>query len=151
MRVLIENGLRFHLKQVESAAASSTPLQYRAKRSHPGAGIYRGANEVRLVLQIHDELVYEVREEISVEVAALVKVCMECAATLRVPLEAKVRVGPSWGELSALEIDKQVLEEMRQDILDIRPPLHPSLLGSASHGAAGGVGVAKNLFGLEDT
>lgn len=57
----------------------------------------------RLVLQIHDELVYEVREELVEPAVELVRRCMEGAVRLKVPLRVKVHVGRTWGALGATE------------------------------------------------
>jgi DNA polymerase theta len=54
---------------------------------------------VRLVLQIHDELVFEVPEDRVSEVAAIVQASMERACTLEVPLVVKLKVGRRWGGL----------------------------------------------------
>ncbi len=52
-----------------------------------------------LFMQVHDELLFEVRTEALPLVAALVKQEMEGAVALRVPLPVKLNAGPSWGEL----------------------------------------------------
>jgi DNA polymerase-1 len=57
-----------------------------------------------LFLQIHDELVVEVRQQDRDQAAALLKASMEGAWKLSVPLDVDVSVGPSWGEMEALEI-----------------------------------------------
>ncbi|KAM8770792.1 DNA polymerase theta [Rhynchonycteris naso] len=54
------------------------------------------------VLQLHDELLYEVAEEDVVQVAQIVKKEMENAIKLSVKLKVKVKVGASWGELADL-------------------------------------------------
>ncbi|CAK9217649.1 unnamed protein product [Sphagnum jensenii] len=53
----------------------------------------------RLLLQIHDELVLEVDKRVLKEVASMLRYYMEGAATLKVPLRAKLQVGSSWGSL----------------------------------------------------
>lgn len=63
------------------------------------AGLAHLDKGCRLVLQIHDELVYEVREELVRPAVELVRRCMEGAVRLKVPLRVKVHVGRSWGEL----------------------------------------------------
>lgn len=50
----------------------------------------------RMLLQVHDELVFEVPPEEREEVATLVKREMENVAELRVPLVVEVGVGPNW-------------------------------------------------------
>jgi DNA polymerase-1 len=53
----------------------------------------------RLLLQVHDELVLEVRSGSEDEAAALVREVMEGAATLSVPLKVDIGVGTSWADL----------------------------------------------------
>ena len=52
-----------------------------------------------LVLQLHDELVYETSEDVLPQVASLVKSTMEGAVEMAVVMPVKLKVGPSWGEL----------------------------------------------------
>lgn len=52
----------------------------------------------RMVLQVHDELVVEVRSELQNELVEVVRSCMESAVSLDVPLRVDVRSGTSWGE-----------------------------------------------------
>ncbi|KAK7929427.1 hypothetical protein WMY93_005822 [Mugilogobius chulae] len=56
------------------------------------------------ILQLHDELIYETSEESLIQVAHIVKREMESAVKLYVKLKAKVKVGPSWGNLQDLDI-----------------------------------------------
>ncbi|KAG9334258.1 hypothetical protein JZ751_008346 [Albula glossodonta] len=56
------------------------------------------------VLQLHDELIYEVAQEDVIQVAQIVKREMESAVKLYVKLCVKVKVGPSWGDLQDLDI-----------------------------------------------
>ena len=51
-----------------------------------------------MLLQVHDELVFEVVEAEIDKTSALVKKMMEAAATLDVPLTVDVGVGPNWAE-----------------------------------------------------
>ncbi|MEE8560684.1 MAG: DNA polymerase I [Gemmatimonadota bacterium] len=51
---------------------------------------------VRMLLQVHDELLFEVREGLTDEVAKVVRGEMEGAADLDVPLEVDIGVGDSW-------------------------------------------------------
>ncbi|XP_074070716.1 DNA polymerase theta isoform X2 [Macrotis lagotis] len=56
------------------------------------------------ILQLHDELLYEVAEDDIVQVAQIVKNEMENAVKLSVRLKVKVKIGPSWGELHDLDV-----------------------------------------------
>lgn len=62
---------------------------------------------VRLVLQVHDELVYEIKETMSAEATIAIKYVMETviapALLHGVPLRAEAAVGPNWGEMSEVE------------------------------------------------
>ena len=49
--------------------------------------------------QVHDELVLELDEAALPEVAVVVRECMEGTVKLKVPLNVKINVGPSWGDL----------------------------------------------------
>lgn len=56
-------------------------------------------DDVKMILQVHDELVLEVKEEISNDVSKLVKEAMESVGKLRVPIDVHVDIGTRWGEL----------------------------------------------------
>ena len=56
------------------------------------------ADSVHMTLQVHDELVFEVKEEILEEFCAQVKTIMEQVVTLSVPLEVGIGVGKSWAD-----------------------------------------------------
>jgi DNA polymerase-1 len=49
-----------------------------------------------MLLTVHDELVFEVREACADDVAAMVKTHMEAAAQLDVPVTVDVGIGASW-------------------------------------------------------
>ena len=51
-----------------------------------------------MLLQVHDELVFEVVEAEIAETSAVVKRVMEAAVTLDIPLTVDVGVGPNWAE-----------------------------------------------------
>jgi DNA polymerase-1 len=52
----------------------------------------------RMILTVHDELLFEAPEPEAAEVAALVSNCMEHAFTLNVPLTVDVGIGKNWKE-----------------------------------------------------
>ncbi|XP_005345015.1 DNA polymerase theta [Microtus ochrogaster] len=56
------------------------------------------------ILQLHDELLYEVAEEDVVQVAQIVKNEMERAIKLSVKLKVKVKIGGSWGQLEDFDV-----------------------------------------------
>ena len=55
-------------------------------------------DDVRLLMQVHDELVFEVREDAVDEVRANIERLMTGAAQLSVPLEVSIGVGNNWDE-----------------------------------------------------
>ena len=61
----------------------------------------------QLLLQVHDELLFETTGSQWQRLARMVKIEMEGAIQLAVPLEVDLKLGPNWGELSpvTLEVD----------------------------------------------
>ncbi|WP_151802101.1 DNA polymerase I [Acinetobacter guillouiae] len=55
-------------------------------------------NQAKLLLQVHDELVFEVDEAIADQLAAQIKDVMQKVVTLSVPLVVEVGQGKNWGE-----------------------------------------------------
>ncbi|PXZ06606.1 DNA polymerase I [Gilliamella apicola] len=53
---------------------------------------------IKMVMQVHDELVFEVKEELVSEYSALIKSIMENCYQLSVPLKVDVGVGNNWDE-----------------------------------------------------
>lgn len=56
------------------------------------------AEHVRMILQVHDELVFEIREEYAGAYIPEIKKIMEHVAHLSVPLIVDVKVGNNWGD-----------------------------------------------------
>ncbi|MDZ7792656.1 MAG: DNA polymerase I [Spirochaetia bacterium] len=54
---------------------------------------------LRMLLQIHDELIFEAPAERAEEYAELIRTEMENAIELSIPLHVSVEIGDSWGEL----------------------------------------------------
>jgi len=54
--------------------------------------------DARVILQVHDELVLEVRTDLIEQVREQVRACMSGAASLSVPLLVEVGVGANWDE-----------------------------------------------------
>jgi DNA polymerase-1 len=54
--------------------------------------------EAKVVMQVHDELVVEVLEKDVEAVADLLRMEMESAATLKVPLIVDIGIGDNWDE-----------------------------------------------------
>ncbi|GAB1482371.1 hypothetical protein MASR2M78_11860 [Treponema sp.] len=55
--------------------------------------------DARLLLQVHDELIWECADKDTEELGVLVKTEMEKAVSLRIPLRASVEIAQRWGDL----------------------------------------------------
>ena len=62
-------------------------------------------NKTKMILQVHDELVFEVPEGELKEVASIIKDCMENCFPLSVPLVVELKVGQDWGNMKILKKD----------------------------------------------
>ncbi|XP_077977729.1 DNA polymerase theta-like [Glandiceps talaboti] len=80
----------------------SNSQRRRSKRLH--SSIVGNPSGGYLVLQLHDELIYEVNQEDVLQVAQIVKTEMEQAIKLSVALPVKVKVGPTWGRLETFSM-----------------------------------------------
>uniref|UniRef100_A0A8D3AI92 DNA polymerase theta n=1 Tax=Scophthalmus maximus TaxID=52904 RepID=A0A8D3AI92_SCOMX len=96
--VNIQKRLR---KTYPAAPLSHQHTHSASKPCRPGTSHPSGAY---FVLQLHDELIYETTEEDIIQIAQTVKREMESAVKLYVKLKAKVKVGPSWGNLQDLDL-----------------------------------------------
>ena len=55
--------------------------------------------KMNLILQVHDELVFEVPRADVTKVASVVKQEMENAIKLKVPVVVEVKAGPNWAQM----------------------------------------------------
>src|SRR5690606_31992408 len=62
------------------------------------AWLAKSSADARLIMQVHDELVLEVREDEAAEIASAVVALMESAADLDVPLKVDAGLGSNWDE-----------------------------------------------------
>ena len=69
-----------------------------------------------LVLQLHDELIYEVSGEEVLQAAMMVKEGMEQALELSVPTPVRIKVGTSWGELQDFRIEEHLTRQGQERI-----------------------------------
>ncbi|MDD4271637.1 MAG: DNA polymerase I [Patescibacteria group bacterium] len=60
------------------------------------------ADEIKMLLQVHDELVFEVKENSVKEAVAEIKEIMENVIKLKVPIEVDASVGDNWGEMEEI-------------------------------------------------
>ena len=96
-------------RQGSERAAINAPIQgtsadliKRAMVRMPGALAAAGLGEVRMLLQVHDELLFEVPDALADAAKPVIRAVMmgaaEPALTLSVPLDVEIGVGKSWGE-----------------------------------------------------
>ncbi len=57
------------------------------------------AEEIRMLIQIHDELVFECRKDRAREWSEVVRAQMESAMRLKVPLKVDLGIGGNWVEM----------------------------------------------------
>lgn len=67
-------------------------------------GIELSSDQCSLVLQLHDELIYEVTESCRGQAAKVIKEEMETAMTLSVKMPVKVKSGLSWATMQDLAV-----------------------------------------------
>ena len=75
-------------------------IQKRIFGAYQSLSLFR--SPVRMVLQVHDEVIVEVREGMEREVMRMVREEMECVCRLSVPLEVRIREGKKWGSLKVV-------------------------------------------------
>ncbi|MCX6765389.1 MAG: DNA polymerase I [Candidatus Moranbacteria bacterium] len=98
------NSPNFQVAQAAERMAINMPIQGLAADIMKLAMIniykeYQNDPGVKMVLQIHDEILLEVKEEIAEKVAERLKEIMENVYQLKVPLVAEVKIGDNWGEI----------------------------------------------------
>jgi DNA polymerase-1 len=97
------------LRQEAERAAINTPLQGTAAdiikeaMLEVEAALTAAGLGGRMLLQIHDELLFEVPESEVAATAGTVRRVMQAVVPLKVPLEVDLRVGKTWGELAPYE------------------------------------------------
>ena len=71
-----------------------------------GLGIEKNKNlhptTCNLILQVHDELLFECNPEDVEKTAKIIKEKMEDAIKLSIPVKVDLKSGPNWGEMSLL-------------------------------------------------
>ena len=60
----------------------------------PGAGL-------KMLLQVHDELVFECRASIAKDVTSWIREIMENVVTLKVPIDVNIEIGKNWGAMES--------------------------------------------------
>ena len=107
-------GRRLYLPEIKSGNAARRQYAERTAINAPMQGtaadiikramitlhkwLEESGAQARMIMQVHDELVFEVAEDAIAEVQSVVVKQMEAAAELTVPLMVDVGVGNNWDE-----------------------------------------------------
>ncbi|MBS4008285.1 MAG: DNA polymerase I [Clostridium sp.] len=102
------NSKNYNLRGFAERTAMNTPIQGSAAdiiklamlRVAEGLSVFGG--QAQMILQVHDELVFEVEEAIFAEAAQFVRLKMESAIELSVPLTVDVKGGPNWAQMQKI-------------------------------------------------
>ncbi|AWB66568.1 DNA polymerase I [Saccharobesus litoralis] len=107
------NGRRLHLPEIKARNQARKKAAERAAINAPMQGTAadiiklaminmakalaeQNPNDIRMLMQVHDELVFEVKESFVETASSLIKQTMEQAMSLDVPLVVEVGVGDNW-------------------------------------------------------
>jgi DNA polymerase-1 len=104
----LKRGASYAIRQREEREAINAPIQGSAADIIKLAmlqlpeEIKLAGLKARMLLQVHDELIFEVPKEELKSTVELVTRVMEGAYTLAIPLSTEAKAGPSWGEMEKL-------------------------------------------------
>lgn len=102
------NAKNFQLRSAAERMAINMPIQGTAADLMKMAmiAVYENmkalkheSSDVRMILQVHDELVLEVKKGLEEEISEMLVEAMEGVVQLKVPVEVHVDVGTRWGEM----------------------------------------------------
>ncbi|MFN7088899.1 MAG: DNA polymerase, partial [Candidatus Paceibacteria bacterium] len=85
---------------IQGTAADLTKLAMIKIYNHLEENYKNGG--AKMLLQIHDEIVLEVKEELAEKLAQELKRIMEGVYELKVPLVAEAKIGDNWGDLKTV-------------------------------------------------
>jgi len=100
------------LKAMEERMAGNAPIQGTATGDIIKLAMIKADAEIKkahlehdakLLLQVHDELIYEVKKDKIKEAAEVIKKAMESASDIAVPITVNASHGPSWGNLEKIK------------------------------------------------
>ena len=100
----------WHRRRFAERVALNTPIQGSAadiiKKAMVEAKCLRFEDDLpcALLLQVHDELIWEVPKDRVMRVARAIKARMEATVTLEVPLKVDLKAGPNWYDMEPLEL-----------------------------------------------
>ena len=91
-----ENGERMAVNSVIQGTAADLIKQAMIRADNE---IRKRGLQSRLLLQVHDELIFEVPPQEIEEMKQLVKNAMECDYGFKLPLKTSIETGDTWGEM----------------------------------------------------
>lgn len=89
--------------QIQARIMSWKSLQYLPGNSRSHSDGTKHLDCPRLVLQVHDELMFEVPQSDVNTIQRIIREEMESALTLNVPLQVMIHVGTHWGTLAPFD------------------------------------------------
>lgn len=101
----LERGAGYNVRQREEREAINAPIQGTAAdiiklaMLHLPEEIDKASLKAQMLLQVHDELIFEVPDAELLETTRLVQRVMEGAYTLDIPLSTDAKAGKSWGSM----------------------------------------------------
>ena len=104
----LAHGAGYNIRQREEREAINAPIQGTAADIIKIAmlklpdELKNASLKAKMLLQVHDELIFEVPDEELEETTALVQQVMENAYTLDIPLSTEAKAGASWGSMKKL-------------------------------------------------
>ncbi len=103
------NSHNFQLRNAAERMAINHPIQGTAADLMKMAMVavqeeLKEDKEIKMLLQVHDELVFEVKKGEEVKLAKRLKEVMENVAKLRVPIKVEVKFGTNWEEMEGIKI-----------------------------------------------
>jgi DNA polymerase I len=104
----LARGASYNVRQREEREAINAPIQGTAADIIKLAmlrlpdELKQAGLRAQMLLQVHDELIFEVPEEELNETTALVRRVMENAYSLDIPLSTEAKAGASWGGMEKL-------------------------------------------------
>ena len=96
------NSRSFMMKSASERIAVNTPIQGTAAdmikiaMTRVARALDDGGFKTRMLLQVHDELVFDMRRDEEAEVTPIVVECMKSALPLKVPILVETGTGENW-------------------------------------------------------
>lgn len=112
----LKAGTNFAMRQREEREAINAPIQGTAADIIKIAmvrlpdALHKAGLKAQMLLQVHDELIFEVPDAEIEKTMKVVKDVMEHALELSVPLVTEARLGSNWGELEKVDEEPVVVD-----------------------------------------